>query len=606
MKPQYILGISAFYHDSASVLLKDGEIVAASQEERFTRRKGDESFPINSIQYALSEENITVSDIDFVVFYDKPILKFDRILASYIHRAPFGIRSFLMAVPLWLKSKLWTEDVIKKELKYKKEILFTEHHQSHAASAFFPSPFDKAAILTIDGAGEWQTTTIGIGHENKITILKEINFPNSLGLLYSSFTYYCGFRVNSGEYKLMGLAPYGKPIYLDLIKKELIKINEDGSYTLNQNYFNYVSGLKMINKKFEKLFGRPALKSDQTPVQFYMDIAASIQELFNEILVKIAIETRKITGMKNLTMAGGVALNCVANSRILAESGFDNIWIQPASGDAGGALGAALYTHYNYLDNPRAIKPGYDFQKGSYLGPEYTDDKIESALKKLNAVYKKVDEDNLIDKISDYINKEKVIGWFQGRMEYGPRALGARSILGDARSTEMQTTMNLKIKFRESFRPFAPSVLEEKAYDYFESKTPSPYMLLTAQVKKEKLLNPDTTSKTGLELLKLNRSVVPAITHIDNSARLQTVNKNDNPLYYKLIKKFYEKTGCPLVINTSFNVRGEPIICDPEDAYYCFMGTNIDVLAIGSFILLKEEQPDIGDLKKWKSLLRKD
>ncbi len=606
MKDSYILGISALYHDSASVLLKNGEIIAASQEERFTRKKGDENLPINSILYALKVAGITINEVDHIVFYDKPILKFDRILASYIHTAPKGLASFLKALPLWLKSKLWTEDQIKKELGYKKEIYFTEHHQSHSASAFFPSPYDKSAIITIDGAGEWQTTTIGIGEGNKIKILKEINFPNSLGLLYSAFTYYCGFRVNSGEYKLMGLAPYGKPVYLDLIKKELIKINDDGSYAINEKYFNYVSGLKMINKKFSALFGRPPLGADGKPDQFYMDVAASIQELFNEILVKIAIKAKSLTNMDNLVLAGGVALNCVANSKILSESGFKNVWIQPAAGDAGGALGAALYFYYNYQGANRNTDNINDFQKGSYLGPEFTDEEIEIFLKKSGALYRKVSEDELVDTISDAIINQKVIGWFQGRMEFGPRALGSRSIIGDARSSEMQSVMNLKIKFRESFRPFAPSVLEDKAGEYFDTKTASPYMLLTAQVKKDKLIQSDCEGKTGLELLNLKRSVIPAVTHVDNSARLQTVNEKDNGLYYKLIKKFYDKSGCPVIINTSFNVRGEPIVCEPADAYYCFMGTNIDVLALGSFILYKEEQTPIKDLNKWKKTLIKD
>lgn len=602
----YILGISAFYHDSASCLIKDGEIIAAIQEERLTRKKGDESFPINSIRKCLKIGNIDISQIDYIVFYDKPILKFDRILASYIHTSPKGLLSFLKAIPLWLKSKLWTEDEIKKKLKYKKDILFTEHHQSHAASAFFPSPFNEAAIITVDGAGEWTTTTIGIGKENKIRLLKKINFPHSLGLLYSAFTYYCGFRVNSGEYKLMGLAPYGEPKYVDIIKKELIHINEDGSYLLNEKYFNYISGLRMINKKFEKLFGRETLPPDQKPDQFYMDIASSIQSVFDEIMLKIAREAKRVTGLNNLCLAGGVALNCVSNSKILQEKIFDNIWIQPAAGDAGGSLGAALYIYYNYLNNKRETDNINDFQKGSYLGNEYSNEEIEEELKKFGAVYKRVSDEELIEIISDEINNKKVIGWFQGKMEFGPRALGSRSILGDARDTDMQTVMNLKIKFRESFRPFAPSVLEEYAKDYFDIDIPSPYMLLIAQVKKDKLIEVDKTNKKGLDLLKLKRSIIPAVTHVDNSARLQTVNEKTNPLYYKLIKRFYEKRGCPVIINTSFNVRGEPIVCSPIDAYYCFMGTNIDILAIGNFILYKDEQPEIKDLKKWKKTLIKD
>ncbi|OHD15823.1 MAG: hypothetical protein A2086_04470 [Spirochaetes bacterium GWD1_27_9] len=602
----YILGISAFYHDSSATLLKNGEIIAATQEERFTRKKGDSDFPINSVEYCLTEANITINDVSYVVFYDKPILKFDRLLASYIHTSPKGLASFLKAIPLWLKSKLWVEDLICKELGYKKQILFTEHHQSHSASAFYPSPFEKSAIITIDGAGEWTTTTIGVGDKNNIKLLKKIDFPHSLGLLYSAFTYYCGFRVNSGEYKLMGLAPYGKPIYLDLIKKELIKIEPDGSYLLNEKYFNYISGLKMISSKFEKLFGQKALKPDQKTSQFYMDVAASIQKLFDEILVLIAKEAKRLTGLDKLCIAGGVGLNCVSNGKILKEAGFSDIWIQPAAGDAGGSLGASLYIYYEYLSNKRNIDNQNDFQKGSFLGISYSDDKIEEFLTKIGAKFHKVNENELVDKVANLINDQKVIGWFQGRMEFGPRALGARSIIGDARSSEMQSVMNLKIKFRESFRPFAPSVLEEYTKDYFEISNPSPYMLLVADVKKDKLIQVDTTGKEGLDLLKLKRSLLPAITHVDNSARLQTVNQKTNPLYYKMIKKFYEITGCPVIINTSFNVRGEPIVCSPEDAYYCFMGTNIDVLAIGNFLLYKEEQQKIVDLEKWRKTLIKD
>ncbi|NLY44124.1 MAG: carbamoyltransferase [Clostridiaceae bacterium] len=606
MKDRFILGISAYYHDSAAAILRNGEIIACAEEERFTRKKGDYSFPINAVNYCLDEAGIDADDLDHVVFYDKPVLKFDRIIASYIHSAPRGLASFLKAIPLWLKSKLWVEDIIRKELKYNKHILFTEHHQSHAASAFFPSPFEEAAIITVDGAGEWATTTIGLGSGNSIKLIKKIDFPHSLGLLYSAFTYYCGFKVNSGEYKLMGLAPYGTPRYLDLIKKEIISVEKDGSYILNEKYFNYISGLKMISRKFQKLFGMKALKPDEKPTQFYMDIAASIQALFNEIMVKIAVEARKTTGLSNLCMAGGVALNCVANERILKEAGFDNVWVQPAAGDAGGALGAALYVHYSYLNNERKADGINDFQKGSYLGPSYSDDEIESILNKFNASYRRVSKDELIKLVASEIASQKVVGWFQGRMEFGPRALGNRSILGDARSSDMQTVMNLKIKFRESFRPFAPSVLEEDKEEYFEMDRPSPYMLFTAQVKKDKLLNANTSGISGMDLLKVKRSVVPAITHVDNSARLQTVSKDTNPLYHSLLSEFKRLTGCPVIINTSFNVRGEPIVCSPEDAYLCFMGTNIDVLAIGSFILYKEEQPKNLELSKWKKTLIKD
>lgn len=606
MDNKYILGISAFYNDSAACIIKNGSIIAAAQEERFTRKKGDADFPINAIYYCLKAAEISISDLSEIVFYDKPILKFDRILASYIHNAPKGVESFVQAVPLWLKSKLWVEDTIKKELNFKNDILFTEHHQAHAASAFFPSPFDKAAIITIDGVGEWSTTTIGTGIGSKISLFKKIDFPHSLGLLYSAFTYYCGFRVNSGEYKLMGLAPYGKPVYLDIIKKEIITINSDGSYVLNENYFNYISGLKMINSRFEKLFGHKSLKPDQKPGQFYMDIAASIQKLFDEILVRIAVEAKRLTGLENLCIAGGVGLNCVSNSAILKESGFSGIWVQPAAGDAGGGLGASLYVYYQYLNNERVTDGKTDFMEGAYLGPSFDNNEIKDALDRLGAVYHNTPADELLKIIAAAISSEKVIGWFQGRMEFGPRALGNRSILGDARSEKMQSMMNLKIKFRESFRPFAPSVMEEKSTEYFDIDRPSPYMLLTAQVKSGKLVKADTDGKTGMELLKLKRSVVPAITHVDNSARLQTVSEKTNPLFYKLLKEFESKTGCPLIINTSFNVRGEPIICNPVDAYNCFMGTGIDLLAIGDFILYKEEQPKNPELKKWKKSLIKD
>ncbi len=598
----YILGISAFYHDSAAAIIKDGDIVAACQEERWTRKKGDESFPINSINYCVKEAGITLDQLEAIVFYDKPIVKFERIISSYIHKAPIGLKSFLQAIPLWLKAKLWTEETIRKELNYKGKIFFTSHHQSHAASAFYPSPFKEAAILTVDGVGEWDTTVIGYGSENNITLIKKICFPHSLGLLYSAFTYYCGFKVNSGEYKLMGLAPYGKPVFLDLIKKELIRIKEDGSYLLNLKYFDYISGLKMINSKFEKLFGRKALKPDEIPDQFYMDIAASIQTLFNEILVLIAKEAKKSTGLEYLTIAGGVGLNCVSNSHILKEAGFKDVWIQPASGDAGGALGAALYTYYSYYKKERKL---VNFQKGSYLGPSFSNDEIKNILDKYNAKYYYRETSELIPLIAKEIASGKVVGFFQGRMEFGPRALGNRSILGDPRSPEMQTIMNLKIKFRESFRPFAPSIKLEKVKDYFEWDRPSPYMLFVANVKKELLTKVDTTGKQGLELLKLVRSNLPAITHVDNSARIQTVSKEDNPFFYNLLDEFEKITGVPVLINTSFNVRGEPIVCTPEDAFLCFMGTNIDILAIGNYILYKSEQNKV-DITKWKKKITKD
>jgi len=610
----YILGISAFYHDSAAALIKDGEIIFASSEERYTRQKGTDVFPINAINNALKFANITLNEIERIVFYDKPIIKFDRIIASYIHRSPLGVHSFIKAIPLWLKKKLWVEDTIKKELKfkeskYKKDILFTEHHQSHAASAFYPSPFEEAAILTVDGAGEWTTTTIGIGKNNKISLLKKIEFPHSLGLLYSAFTYYCGFRVNSGEYKLMGLAPYGEPRYADIIKKKLITLNQDGAYILNEKYFNYVSGLKMVSDKFIKLFEHPPCKSE-SPSQFYMDIAASIQVIFEEAMLNIAREAKKVTGLNKLCLAGGSALNCVANSKILEMKIFDDIWVQPAANDSGGALGAALYCYYDYFKNNRNIPKddngvNIDSQKGSLLGNHYTDGEIEQYLTKFGTSYQKLDSDTLTKKVANLISEGNVVGWFQGRMEYGPRALGSRSILGDARDPNMQSLMNKKIKFRESFRPFAPAVLEEYSSEYFYFDRASPYMLFVADLKEKYRNKVEDNDKTGLELLKIHRSIVPAITHVDFSARLQTVNRKDKPLFYKLIKEFYNITKIPIIINTSFNVRGEPIVESPLDAYYCFMGTNIDYLAIGSFLLSKKDQPKL-DLKKWKKRIIQD
>ncbi len=605
----YILGISAFYHDSAAALIKDGEIIFASSEERYTRKKGTDAFPINAINNALKFVNITLEDIERVVFYDKPITKFDRIIASYIHRAPFGVHSFIKAIPMWLKKKLWVEDTIKKELKYKGEVLFTGHHQSHAASAFYPSPFEEAAIVTVDGAGEWTTTTIGVGRNSGIKLLKKIEFPHSLGLLYSAFTYYCGFRVNSGEYKLMGLAPYGKPIYADVIKREIITLNEDGSYLLNEKYFNYISGLKMISRKFSKLFEHPPLRSG-TPSQFYMDIAASIQVVFEEALLNIAREAKRVTELDNLVLAGGSALNCVANSKILEEKIFNNVWVEPAANDSGGALGAALYCYYDYLKGERVIQKdsdgeGIDSQKGSLLGNSYSDEEIERDLIKFGASYTKLNSDDLVKKVAKLISESNVIGWFQGRMEYGPRALGSRSILGDARDPNMQSVMNKKIKFRESFRPFAPAMLEECVSDYFYFDRASPYMLFVAKLRESYHNKVEESNKNGLELLKIHRSTIPAITHVDFSARLQTVNGKDNPLFYNLIREFYNITKVPIIINTSFNVRGEPIVGSPLDAYYCFMGTNIDYLAIGSFLLSKKDQPKL-DLKRWKKTLIKD
>lgn len=601
-----VLGISAFYHDSAAALVRDGDIVAAAQQERFSRRKGDEGFPREAIAYCLQEAGIGIGEVDYVVFYDKPLVKFDRILASYIHTAPKGIRSFLMAIPVWLKQKLWIEELIRKELRYEGPVLFSSHHQAHAASAFYPSPFERAAILTVDGAGEWNTTTIGRGEKNHITLLKHIDFPHSLGLLYSAFTYYCGFKVNSGEYKLMGLAPYGEPKYVDLIKDHLVKIRDDGSFELNERYFDYISGLVMISRRFEKLFGQKALPQGGTPTQFYMDVAASIQAVTTEILVKMARYAREITGERYLCLAGGVALNCVANSHILRESGFEDVWVQPAAGDAGGALGAALAVWYEYLGNSREADGVHDFQKGSYLGPSYSEEKIEEILRAYGAVYEKLNEKELLERTARAMVEGKVVGWFQGRSEFGPRALGNRSILGDARREDMQTTMNLKIKFRESFRPFAPAVLAEDVGEWFEWERSSPYMLFVADVREKHRLPFAREGKTGLDLLKQPRSVLQAITHVDFSARLQTVHRETNPRFYALLEEFKRLTGCGVVINTSFNVRGEPIVNDPRDAYRCFMGTNIDVLVVGDFYLEKSKQPPFKELQTWKKTLIAD
>lgn len=601
-----ILGISAFYHDSATCLVKDGVIISAAQEERFTRKKHDHSFPINAINYCLQEGNLSSNDLDYVAFYDKPFLKFERILETYLAFAPRGIGSFLKAMPLWIKQKLWMKEVIKKELGYRGKVIFTEHHESHAASAFFPSPFQEAAFLTIDGVGEWATASFGVGKDNKIEILAEINFPHSLGLLYSAFTYYLGFKVNSGEYKVMGLAPYGEPRYKDLILSELIDLKEDGSFKMNMEYFDYCVGLKMTNGKFERLFGGPPRKPESELTQRHMDIARSIQEVTEEIMLRMARHVHRETGQKNLCLAGGVALNCVGNSRILREGPFENIWIQPAAGDAGGALGAALFVWYQYLENKRPADGKKDFQQGSYLGPEFANEHIKDYLGKNNIPYIELNDEEIPEKIADLIADQKVIGWFQGRMEFGPRALGARSIIGDARSPKMQETMNLKIKFRESFRPFAPAVLKEKTSDFFEIDRESPYMLLVAQVKREirREVTEDEKKLSGIDKLHVVRSSVPAITHVDYSARIQTVDETYNPLFYRMIKKFNEKYGCPVIINTSFNVRGEPIVCTPEDAYLCFMRTNMDYLIMGNFLLEKKEQKpldkDIDWLKKYE------
>ena len=597
-----ILGISAFYHDSAACLIKDGEILAAAQEERFTRKKHDESFPRHAVDYCLKAGGITINDVDYVTFYEKPFLKFERLLETYLAYAPRGLRSFLAAMPVWIKEKLWMKDYLAKELGFGGKILFPEHHESHAASAFYPSPFEEAAILTMDGVGEWATTSYGVGEGNNVKLLAEIKFPHSLGLLYSAFTYYTGFRVNSGEYKLMGLAPYGRPVYADLIKKELIDIKEDGSFWLNMDYFNYATGLTMTNKKFNNLFGGPPRKPETMPTQKDMDLARSVQDVTEEVVLKMARHLRRETGKKNLCLAGGVALNCVANGKLLREGIFEDIWIQPASGDAGGALGAALLVWHQYLGKERMADGKRDAMRGSYLGPEFSSDEIKSFLDRIGASYEYLERDALVDRVADILAQEKVVGWFQGRMEFGPRALGARSIIGDARSSKMQSVMNLKIKFRESFRPFAPSVLMERAKDYFELDGPSPYMLLVADVQKSrrKKMSDKEEKLFGIEKLNIERSDIPAVTHVDYSARVQTVHKETNPLYHELLSRFDKKHGCGVIVNTSFNVRGEPIVCAPDDAYRCFMRTDMDYLVLGNYILDKTKQKSLTGDSDWK------
>ncbi len=597
----YILGISAYYHDSAAALIKDGRIIAAAQEERFTRKKHDYRFPYNAINFCLEYEGIKISNVDLVAFYDKPFLKFERLLETYLTFAPRGITSFLKAMPIWMKEKLWIKEQIKDKLNYDGKILFPEHHQSHAASAFFPSPFNEAAFLTIDGVGEWTTTSYGIGKENKITILADIKFPHSIGMLYSAFTYYTGFKVNSGEYKVMGLAPYGTPKYAKLIYDNLIDLKEDGSFKLNMEYFNYCTGLTMTNSRFDKLFGGKPRKPESKLTQREMDLAASVQTVIEEVILRMARHIKNETDMKNLCLAGGVALNCVANGKLLRENIFNDIWIQPAAGDAGGALGAALFGWYQYLNNNRNVDEVSDSQNGSLLGPRFDNEYIEKFLISNNIPHEKLNDDEIISKVAELIAKGNVIGWFKGRMEYGPRALGARSILGDARNPSMQKNMNFKIKFRESFRPFAPSVLEEKASEYFNIDRPSPYMLLVADVKEEKRVNHTADEYLfGIDKLNVVRSVIPAVTHVDYSARIQTVDKKRNPDYYKLISKFEELTGCPVIVNTSFNVRGEPIVRTPEEAYRCFMRTNIDYLVLENYLLDKKTQPEFQEQDDWR------
>jgi len=626
----YILGISAFYHDSAACLIKDEKIIAAVQEERFTRKKHDSSFPKEAIKYCLKEAGISLEQVDYLAFYDKPFLKFERLLETYLTETPRGFTSFIMAIPIWLKEKLFLKDTLIKnfvalekevnssfenidkkkisELKTKisDKLLFSEHHQSHGASAFFPSPFKESAVLNMDGVGEWVTTSIAYGKENKIEFLKEIHFPHSIGLLYSAFTYYTGFKVNSGEYKLMGLAPYGETKYVDLIKNNLIDIKEDGSFRLDMKYFNYTTGLTMTSKKFHKLFGQEPRKSESQLTQFHMDIAASIQAVTEEIVLKLARTAQKITGSKNLCLSGGVALNCVANGKILRENIFENIFIQPASGDAGGALGVAFVAYYQHLNNPRTTyKLGKDNMNGSYLGIEYLDDEVQKYLDSVGAKYKKINNREEYSKIiANEIANEKVIGWHQGKMEFGPRALGARSIIGDARSEKMQKTMNLKIKYRESFRPFAPAVLREDLTKYFDIKNvDSPYMLIVAPIKQEirKKMTSEQEKLFGVEKLNVVRSLIPAITHVDYSGRIQTIHQETNPRFYDLIIKFKEITGSSVLINTSFNVRGEPIVCSPEDSYKCFMRTEMDILAIENFILYKQDQSNFNDKQDWQN-----
>jgi len=596
----YILGISAFYHDSAACLVKNGEIIAAVQEERFTRKKHDASFPHHSITYCIEEAGISASDISYIVFYEKPFIKFERLLETYLAFAPKGFLSFVKAIPLWIKDKLFQKSSLILELNktlgdnlnWGERLLFSEHHLSHAASAFYPSPFENAAVLTLDGVGEWTTTSLAIGKGKELEVIKEIHFPHSLGLLYSAFTYYTGFKVNSGEYKVMGLAPYGEPKYADLIKEKLIKISDDGSFQLDMSYFNFATGLTMTNKKFDSLFDAPPRQSESEITQREMDLAASIQKVTEEVVIKLARNIAKSTGEKNLCLAGGVALNCVANGILLREEIFENIWIQPAAGDAGGALGGALLIWYLNFAKDRKASLQNDSMKGAYLGPEFSDDEIEQSLKDCGAIYHNLSEDNLIENIATLLSQEKAIGWMQGRMEFGPRALGGRSIIADPRSPLMQKQLNLKVKYRESFRPFAPSILYEHVGEWFKHDSSSPYMLLVADVKEDKrcAITREENAQFGVKKLNVLRSSIPAITHVDYSARIQTVHSNTNPKYHSLISKFFEKTGCPIVVNTSFNVRGEPIVCSPKDAFKCFMSTGMDALAVGNYLLIKEEQ----------------
>lgn len=609
-----ILGFSAYYHDSAACLVVDGKIIAAAQEERFTRKKHDAGFPTHAVNYCLAEAGIHASDLDYVVFYDKPFLKFERLLETYLAFAPRGFKSFVTSLPVWLKDKLFQKRMISdalteqfgKDVNWSERLLFSEHHLSHAASAFFPSPFEEAAVLTMDGVGEWTTTSLAIGKGNQLSVQKEIHFPHSLGLLYSAITYYTGFKVNSGEYKVMGLAPYGEPCFADLIKKHLIDIKEDGTFHLDMSYFNYATGLTMTNERFDKLFGGPPRKSESPLTQREMDLAASVQVVTEEIVIKLARGIRKSTGQKNLCLAGGVALNCVANGKLLKEKIFDNIWIQPAAGDAGGAVGAALAACHLVMNQPRVVEPT-DAMRGSYLGPSYSQSEIETRLKAAGAVFSSVSDDELISQTAQALADGKAVGWHQGRMEFGPRALGARSIIADPRSPTLQKQLNLKVKYRESFRPFAPSVLREDVSEWFDIETDSPYMLLVTEVAKSKQLSmtPEQEKLFGIDKLNVPRSEIPAITHVDYSARVQTVHEHTNPKYHQLISKFKELTGCPVLVNTSFNVRGEPIVCTPEDAFNCLMGTEIEFLVVGNAVMCKEDQ-DPALIKDYKNAYELD
>jgi carbamoyltransferase len=605
-----ILGISAFYHDSAACLVRDGEIIAAAQEERFTRKKADAQFPVNAIRYCLKEGKTSLSGLDHIVFYDKPMVKFERLLETYLAFAPQGLRSFLTAMPLWLKEKLLLKRLLQKELhaisgkpERMPELLFGEHHESHAASAFFPSPYQEAAVLCMDGVGEWATTSAWIGKGNNLTPLWEIPFPHSIGLLYSAFTYYTGFKINSGEYKVMGLAPYGRPVYVKAIYDELIDLKPDGTFRLNMDYFDYCTGLTMTNARFDKLFGGPPREPETLLTQRDMDLARSVQEVTEEVMLRLSRTIHRETGMHYLCMAGGVALNCVGNGRVLREGPFKGIWIQPAAGDAGGALGAALTVWYQLAGKPRVVDGEHDAMRGAYLGPDFSDREIQEFLDSNGAPYLKLSDNALYSRVADYLAQGKIVGWLHGRMEFGPRALGARSIIGDARNKTMQSVMNLKIKYRESFRPFAPSVLADRVSDYFDMNAASPYMLLVAPVRQERQIPMGRNAEGlwGIDLLNVPRSDIPAVTHIDYSARIQTVHPETNPAYYRLIKEFEAKTGCGVIVNTSFNVRGEPIVCSPEDAFRCFMRTEIDVLVLGNFVLEKDRQKPLTEDTEWRN-----